>query len=138
MIIEPATRAETAQIEAQLDDFNQQVRPFSQPRPETFSYSAHDAAGALMGGIDAYASAYRIGYIETLWVAPAYRRRGVATALLAQVEAAMVAFGCGVVHLETFDYQAPAFYQARGYTEFGRLTYPNAQVTEVFMMKALR
>ncbi|WP_179395549.1 GNAT family N-acetyltransferase [Lacticaseibacillus absianus] len=135
MKIDRSTREDEDQLEGQLEAFNQRVRPYPQATPQVFSYSIHDAAGALIGGIYAYASTYRVGYIDTLWVAPEARRRGLATALLNRVEAEMTAFGCPVVHLETFDYQAPAFYRACGYTEFGRLTYPEA--TELFMMKPL-
>ncbi|MDF2979876.1 MAG: Acetyltransferase family protein [Actinomycetospora sp.] len=57
--------------------------------------------------------------IKRMWVDPAHRRRGLATAVLAELERAAAAAGCERMVLETGSAQpeAIAFYEARGYAE---------------------
>jgi ribosomal protein S18 acetylase RimI-like enzyme len=57
--------------------------------------------------------------IKRMWVDPAHRRRGLATAVLAELERAAAAAHCERTVLETGSAQpeAIAFYAARGYTE---------------------
>jgi GNAT superfamily N-acetyltransferase len=57
--------------------------------------------------------------IKRMWVDPAHRRRGLATALLAELERTAAAAACGRMVLETGSAQpeAVAFYAARGYAE---------------------
>ncbi|MEJ2890043.1 GNAT family N-acetyltransferase [Actinomycetospora aeridis] len=60
--------------------------------------------------------------IKRMWVDPAHRRRGVATAVLAELEGTARAAGCGRTVLETGTEQpeALAFYGARGYVAIPR------------------
>ncbi|WP_116706376.1 GNAT family N-acetyltransferase [Actinomycetospora cinnamomea] len=57
--------------------------------------------------------------IKRMWVDPAHRRRGLATAVLAELERTAAAAGCGRTVLESGSAQpeAIAFYRARGYHE---------------------
>ena len=45
--------------------------------------------------------------------------------------------GCRVVDLKTFDFQAPRFYEKRGYVAFGELTKVSAEHTVDFFSKYL-
>jgi GNAT superfamily N-acetyltransferase len=56
--------------------------------------------------------------VKRMWVGPAHRRRGIARALLAELERTAAAAGCTRTVLETGDRQpeAEAFYRAVGYT----------------------
>ena len=56
--------------------------------------------------------------IKRMWVDPGHRRRGLARRMLAELEAAATAAGCGRTVLETGDRQpeATALYRAVGYT----------------------
>jgi ribosomal protein S18 acetylase RimI-like enzyme len=60
--------------------------------------------------------------IKRMWVDPAHRRRGLASAVLAGLEDAARAAGCGRTVLETGTEQpeALAFYRARGYVAIPR------------------
>lgn len=53
--------------------------------------------------------------LQQLWVAPAWRRRGIAARLLRMFEQRAHERGCLRCYLETFSFQAPAFYLAHGY-----------------------
>jgi len=60
--------------------------------------------------------------VKRMWVDPTHRRRGIARALLAELERTAAAAGCARTVLETGDRQpeAVAFYRAAGYTDLPR------------------
>ena len=68
-------------------------------------------------------AAYRekLGYLITMDVLPRYRRRGVATALLEEIESRLAARNVGEVWLETATDNQPAiaFWQKHGYRKRG-------------------
>jgi GNAT superfamily N-acetyltransferase len=75
--------------------------------------------------------------IQVLFVEEKERCTGVGSALLAQIEKWGMDNGCNKIHLDTFTFQAVAFYERRGYKEFGRLkNFPSGH-DRVFMMKIL-
>ncbi|ARY90345.1 MULTISPECIES: GNAT family N-acetyltransferase [Lacticaseibacillus] len=138
MKILKSTDEQETYIEDRLEAYNEKRHPLTQERPAVvFSYTALEGQDVI-GGIIGYASLYKIGYIDTLWVNEKYRHKSIGTQLLKKVEEDLRTFGCEIVHLETFDFQGPEFYKANHYTEFGRLEYPTAQVTEMFLKKDLR
>src|SRR5262245_24600185 len=60
-------------------------------------------------------------HVTALWVAEGLRRQGYGKALLARAEQFARERGCQAVHLDTFSFQAPAFYQKLGYEVFATL-----------------
>ena len=79
-----------------------------------------DEDGAVQGGV--LAEHYRGSLqINIVWVSEAFRRRGYGTAMLDVAEGEAVKHGCSFAHLDTFSFQAPAFYQRLGYAAFARL-----------------
>src|SRR5690606_23412680 len=97
---------------------------------------ARAADGALLGGILAEVA---LGWLEihVLWVEPAARRQGLGAVLVERCEWQAVELGAHSARLDTFDWQAEAFYAARGYRGFARLEdYPVGH-ERVFMRKAL-
>ncbi|HYM48800.1 MAG TPA: GNAT family N-acetyltransferase [Burkholderiaceae bacterium] len=53
--------------------------------------------------------------IQQLWVAAAWRRRGLGSELLARLEAAARERGITEIYLDTFSFQAPSLYQRAGF-----------------------
>lgn len=53
--------------------------------------------------------------LQQLWIDAAYRRRGLGERLLRGFEQRAAERGCTLVYLTTFSFQAPAFYEGRGY-----------------------
>jgi GNAT superfamily N-acetyltransferase len=79
-----------------------------------------DAAGAVRSGAK-YVLEYDWLFVNWLWVAEPYRRRGEGRRLLSELEAEALRRGCKGVYLDTFSFQAPEFYAKLGYREFGRI-----------------
>lgn len=76
-------------------------------------------------------------HVSIIWVTERYRRLGCGTQLLDALESEAVSRGCHHAYLDTFSYQAPAFYRRNGYTVFGQLDdYPRGH-TRYFMSKEL-
>ena len=61
-------------------------------------------------------------FVDDLAVLPEYRRRGIASALLARAETGAILRGCGKIHLECREGNEAALqlYEARGYRRVGR------------------
>lgn len=60
-----------------------------------------------------------------LWVQESERGKGLGSQILQSAEGAAKTRGCRFAFLDTFDFQAPAFYRRRGYQEvFALETYP--------------
>jgi GNAT superfamily N-acetyltransferase len=77
-------------------------------------------AGAVVAGI----SGWTWGdccELESLWVEPSLRGRGLATRLLAAAEAEAAARGCKQTVHFTWDFQAGALYERAGYELVGRV-----------------
>jgi GNAT superfamily N-acetyltransferase len=95
-----------------------------------------DGGGAAQAGVR-----FLIGFdwlfVQWLWVAEPYRKQGIGSRLLAQAEAAARDAHCRASYVDTFTFQAPKFYERRGYREFGRLDdYPLGHA-RIWLSKAL-
>jgi ribosomal protein S18 acetylase RimI-like enzyme len=70
--------------------------------------------GAVVGGVRARQWGAAVE-VQQLWVDERQRRRGVAARLMRMLEQAAAGRGARVIYLDTFSFQAPAFYQRCGY-----------------------
>lgn len=77
-------------------------------------------------------------YLKYLAVAAGHRRAGVGARLVAAVEARGRSAGAIGVCVDTYEHQAPGFYEALGFTEFGALTNPDPGKTRRYFAKRLR
>lgn len=76
--------------------------------------------------------------LQQLWVSEARRREGIGAALLARFEARAAQRGCRTVYLDTFSFQAPAFYRGRGYAAAAELRgFPDG-IVKYLLVKPLR
>ena len=91
----------------------------------------------IIAGINAYIYCWGIMYIDSLFVAEAYRHKRLGTYLTNKVEQEAKALGTTLSNLTTFDYQAKDFYMKQGYEIFGVLENcpPNHHL--YFLKKAL-
>ena len=121
--VEPgASAADIEAVAAGLRAFNAAI--IGDPGVEPVNIFLRDASGHVVGGLTGVIK-WRWVYVALLWVSDAHRGRGHGGALLSAAEALGTERGCLGVHLDTFEYQARPFYEARGYQLFGTLEgYP--------------
>ena len=84
----------------------------------------HPETGVVDGGLTA-----RIGFgwmfVELLFVPERLRGQGIGRQLMEQAEAVAREKGCIGIHLDTFTFQAPGFYQKLDYAVLGEIAnYP--------------
>jgi len=83
--------------------------------------SARDKAGMIVGGL-ILESYWRESYVELLWVSPRMRGHDIGTRLVAEAERRARRRGSVLMHLNTFSFQAPRFYEKLGFRRFGRMS----------------
>ncbi|MDJ0460484.1 GNAT family N-acetyltransferase [Streptomyces sp. H27-C3] len=98
---------------------------------------ALDESGGLAAGLDGFSWGHwlRVGLLR---VADEHRGAGLVSRLLAQAErTAHRERGCPYARLETWDFQAPAFYPKSGYEVVGQVAGYPPDVTELIWAKPL-
>ena len=85
------------------------------------NYVIKNDGGIIVGGIIARMYYWKLLYIDSLWVDEQYRNKGYGSTLLKKVEDEAKKLGCSQGHLDTFDFQAPNFYQRNGYEICGTM-----------------
>lgn len=119
--IYPATEEEvrSGYVGRQLREFNyKHVGEY--PEVQYIRLNARDPDGQVVGGLRAIVFLYWLR-VEVLWVSERARGNGVGSRLLAESERMAVTMGAQNAALETFEWQAPRFYEKHGYAEAGRL-----------------
>jgi ribosomal protein S18 acetylase RimI-like enzyme len=117
-----------------LQDYSQQVGFPWAVRP--LHLGLRDDHGRLIGGLIGFLH-WEWLRIEILAVAPEYRGSGWGRRLMAEAERRAIAGGCRQAWVDTFDFQAPDFYEHLGYIRFGELEdYPTGQ-RRLFYRKVL-
>lgn len=93
--------------------------------------------GRLIAGAIGYMSAFHILYVGTVFVDEEYRRRGIGTMLMAEVERRALALGADTIRLDIFNWQGRDFYKACGFEEIGRYEHCEDGFSEHFFIKRL-
>jgi GNAT superfamily N-acetyltransferase len=110
-------------IAAGLESFNR--RHMTRSPPKSFAITAKEN-GKVRGGL----MAEGIGewmLVSLLWVEDGFRRRGYGTSLLRKAEAEAKGRGAKGILVDTFSFQAPAFYKKQGYSAYGQVNdFPEA------------
>ena len=121
-------------IEAGLDAYNDSIAPGGDWN--SLWIIGRDEAGSPRAGLRGV-TAYDWLFVIWLWVAEEHRRQGVGSRLLSDAETIARERGCGGCYLDTFSFQAPAFYERCGYREFGRLNdFPRGH-SRIWLFKRL-
>ena len=95
-----------------------------------------DNTGEVLGGLWGH-TAYEWLFTQLLVVPADLRGTGLGTEIMRLAEAEVVQRGCHGAWLDTFEFQARAFYERLGYVCFGELpNYPSGY-TRFFMRKDL-
>ncbi len=93
--------------------------------------------GMLVGGLNAYMTAFKILYLDTLFVADAYRRQGIGRKLIYEMEQRAKILGANMIRLDTFDWQGYEFYKNLGYEEVGHYYNEEDGFYEYFFLKRI-
>jgi GNAT superfamily N-acetyltransferase len=99
--------------------------------------SVRDVRGHLLGGI-ILQSYWRETYVELLWLSARARRAGLGGKLLSEAERRVRKRGSRIIHLNTYSFQAPGFYEKWGYRRFGRIAGSPQGESRHFYVKRLR
>jgi GNAT superfamily N-acetyltransferase len=98
---------------------------------------ARDGKGRLLGGL-IMQSYWRETYIELLWLSARARGAGLGAALIEAAERRARRYGSWLIHLNTYSFQAPGFYESQGYRRFGALSGSPRGQRRYFYVKRLR
>lgn len=80
-----------------------------------------DVNGQIIAGILSKMYCWNCLYVDVLWVKEEYRKDGLGSKLLKEIEKVAKEKGCHLIHMDTFDFQAKDFYIKHGYEIFGIL-----------------
>ena len=130
----PAPAEDIATIDAGLDEYNIAGAPLDDVRP------LHVIAQATNGTVIGGAIGRTWGQcceLQQLWVSPELRSNGIGSQLMDAFEQEAQNRDCRLVYLDTFSFQAPVFYQARGYREVLRTAGFTGGVAKLTMHKDL-
>ncbi|ACA54962.1 GNAT family N-acetyltransferase [Clostridium botulinum] len=94
-----------------------------------------DTNGEIIAGILSKMYCWNCIYIDVLWIKEEYRKDGLGTKLLKEVEKIAKEKDCHLIHLDTFDFQAKDFYIKHGYEIFGILDQCPENYKRYFMKK---
>jgi ribosomal protein S18 acetylase RimI-like enzyme len=130
--VPPGEDAAPLILAAIFDEARRLGLPFD---PEPLAFEVRED-GRWLGGLSGRITQGWL-YIELLGVAPEARGRGIGRRLMAEAEHAARERGCEGIFLDTYSFQAPAFYARLGFTEFGRIPgYPPGHA-RIFLARRL-
>ena len=112
MTISSPTSEETQFLEDRLYEFN--CAQTGRDDGQMFSIMIRDEQQEIVAGIYSWTWADACE-IRTLWVHPEWRGQGYGRSLLEAAEKKAREHHCKVILLDTYSFQAPAFYQEYGY-----------------------
>ena len=126
--IRDLTKEEAAYIGERIDEI---VPREVDADEEEFVLRVEDENGGIIGGCIAEAYEYHWARVllNVLWVDERYRRRGIGSMIIREVERIAREKGCRVVTLGTAGYMARPFYEKHGYEVFTTLKKPNGCIS---------
>ena len=98
--------------------------------------TVRSVAGGILGGL-ILQSWWKESYIELLWLSDRARRQGLGSELIAAAERRARRRGSRIIHLNTYSFQAPRFYEKLGYRRFGAVSGSPKGESRHFYLKRL-
>ncbi|BCL73330.1 GCN5-related N-acetyltransferase [Vibrio nigripulchritudo ATCC 27043] len=125
-----------------LESIYQALREFNEPYfpdldEKVLALFIRDHQHRVVGGIAAHLF-YDSLHIHRIWIDANYRRKGIGTKLLKTAEREARKMQVKKIFLDTYNFQAPEFYQKHEYQEVGRYQgYPKDGTDKIFYKKTL-
>ena len=98
--------------------------------------SVRDAKGRILGGL-ILQSYWKESYVELLWLSEKARRLGLGRLLMQEAERRARRRGSRLMHLNTYSFQAPGFYEKLGFRRFGGMAGSPPGASRHFFVKRL-
>jgi len=138
MIIERQNNeVEAKYLYDKIIEFNSRMMPSSVAQNyEQINLVLRDDDGQIQGGILGY-WVWNWIHMDILWIDEKLRGQGYGSQLLSEIERMATDRGCECIELDTYSFQAPDFYKARGYENCGTIEYAQGQVARYYMVKRL-
>jgi GNAT superfamily N-acetyltransferase len=130
----PDVKARTA-IENGLSGYNKAQAGYSDGRRLAVLVSdpdTHEVVGGLIGHTSLGAC-----FVDLVFLPDHLRGQDIGTRMMDQAEDEARRRGCHVVVLYTISFQAPGFYEKRGYQAFGKIDCHPPGTSRIFMRKDL-
>jgi GNAT superfamily N-acetyltransferase len=134
VVTEEGRRADQQAIADLLYEYNRQNAQPANFKPLALLVKAPD--GSTLGGLWGN-SAYEWLFVEFLFVPEPLRGTGLGRSLMLKAEQIAKDRGCLGVWLDTFAFQARAFYEKLGYTVFGELKDHPRGISQYWLQKRL-
>lgn len=123
-----------AAINAGLQAFNQAASPFPNRRPLAVLLRCPET-GAVKGGLLGKTMQFWL-YVEVFFIPEEWRGLGLGEELLARAEEEAKARACLGIWLDTYEFQAPRFYEKMGFAKFGEIPdHPPGQARHFYMKR---
>jgi GNAT superfamily N-acetyltransferase len=98
--------------------------------------SVRDGKGQVLGGL-ILQSYWKESYVEVLWLSERARRLGFGSRLIKEAERRARRRGSILIHLNTYSFQAPGFYEKLGFKRFGGMAGSPRGASRHFYVKRL-
>ncbi|MBP6471369.1 MAG: GNAT family N-acetyltransferase [Chloroflexi bacterium] len=121
-------------IHAGLRAYNTAHFGYADGRP--LNLFIRDAAERIVGGLLGY-TYWDYLAVDIFWLHEDLRGQGYGTQLLQMAEQEAIARGCHQAHLDTFEFQAPGFYEKHGYQCWGVLDGYGGRFKRLYYRKQL-
>lgn len=122
-------------VEALLDEYNRTHTNTTHSTPLNLLVT-DTSTNAIVAGLSGRTS-LGVLFIDIIFLPPRLRLAGLGTKLLKEAEVEAVRRGCVRAVVYTISFQAPDFYQRRGYNIFGIVPCLPEGVSRVFLSKDL-
>ena len=99
--------------------------------------TVRDGKRRVMGGL-ILQSYWKESYVELLWLDGRARRLGYGRRLMQEAERRARRRGSRLIHLNTYSFQAPGFYEKLGFKRFGGMEGSPRGASRHFFVKVLR
>ena len=98
--------------------------------------TVRDGEGRVLGGL-ILQSYWKESYVELLWLSEKARRLGFGSRLIKEAERRARRRGSILIHLNTYSFQAPGFYEKLGFKRFGGMEGSPRGASRHFYVKRL-
>lgn len=129
------TNKQLEDIESRLEDYDKEYTKNDLKGAIRIGFK--DDNGNIIAGLDAVVTTFKILYVSTLFVDEKYRRQGIGTQLIKEMELRAKKLGVNTIRLDTFDWQGKDFYKAVGYELVGNYSNIEDGYAEYFFLKRI-